>query len=45
MIKNKVSEQKLAKYFDVTGRALEMASKAMDPGRLSIAEDFLDMAV
>ena len=46
-INNVVTESKLDKYFDVTGRALKMCEKAMDKKskiRLKQAKDFYDMA-
>lgn len=43
-INNQISDQKLQKYFDVTGRALKMCEKALDEKRLKDAKDFLDMA-
>ena len=40
-----ITEEKLAKYFKITGEALEMAKKApKDEANLDKAEDFLDMA-
>lgn len=42
-----VTDEKLDKYFDVTGRALKKAGAAIDestPERLVQAKDFLDMA-
>jgi uncharacterized protein len=41
---DKIDAQKLKKYFDVTGRALELCRSAMDSKRLAEAKDFLDMA-
>jgi len=44
---DRVTEEKLNKYFDVTGGALKMCEKAMDkknPTRLKQAKDFFDMA-
>jgi len=44
---NKVTEEKLEKYFQVTGEALEKAKKFKIPENVDfnkIAEDFLDMA-
>jgi len=46
-IKDKVTVEKLDKYFDVTGRALKICKSAMDRStkeRLSQAKDFFDMA-
>ena len=43
---NEISDEKLAKYFDVTGRALKKI-KITDSGTINwkaAAEDFLDMA-
>lgn len=44
MINDKVTIEKLEKYFDVTGRALKMCKDAMDKKRISQAKDFYDMA-
>lgn len=41
---NSISDEKLAKYFLVTGKALEMCKDAFDHRRLKEAEDFYDMA-
>ena len=41
---NKISDDKLKKYFEITGKALKMCEKALDEKRLKDAEDFLDMA-
>jgi hypothetical protein len=41
---NTITKEKLAKYFDVTSRALKKAEEALDADRLEQAEDFLDMA-
>lgn len=42
---NVVTEKKLSKYFDVTGRAIEMIkNKGMDEKRLETAKDFFNMA-
>ena len=46
MCMNEITDEKLAKYFDVTGRALEKV-KLNDSGTIKwkeAAEDFLDMA-
>lgn len=39
-----VTDEKLATYFSVTGKALEMCKKHIDKKRKTQAEDFLDMA-
>ncbi len=39
-----ISDEKLQKYFAVTGKALEMCRNALDEKRLKDAKDFLDMA-
>jgi hypothetical protein len=41
---DKITKEKLAKYFDVTARALKKAGAALDESRLADAKDFLDMA-
>ena len=41
---NKITKQKLEKYFSITKEALEKAKNALDQTRLKEAEDFLDMA-
>ena len=42
---NKISKEKLEKYFDVTGKALDkVKSSPIDKRKKSIADDFLDMA-
>lgn len=41
---NRVTPERLAKYFDYTRRALEKAKKAIDKKREKVALDFLDMA-
>jgi hypothetical protein len=41
---DKVTSEKLEKYFSITGKALEMCKKALDKKRLRDAKDFLDMA-
>lgn len=41
---DKITKEKLAKYFSVTEKALEKAKNALDEERLEAAEDFLDMA-
>jgi len=46
-INSTVTEEKLEKYFQITKKALDMASKALDTSnkeRRSQAEDFLNMA-
>ena len=41
---NKITKEKLEKYFSVTEKALKMAKEAIDVDRLEQAEDFFDMA-
>ena len=42
---NTITEEKLNKYFDVTGRAIKMVTdKGFDKARKEQAEDFFDMA-
>lgn len=41
---NKITKEKLEKYFAITKQALEKASAALDDERIEQAEDFLDMA-
>ena len=43
-VNNIVSEEKLSKYFKITGAALEKCKNALDKKRLKEAKDFLDMA-
>ena len=44
-MKNTITKQKLERYFTVTKEALNMVKeKGLDKGRISEAEDFLDMA-
>jgi len=44
-INREVSNEKLEKYFQITGEALKMAKSAeKDKSRIKEAEDFLDMA-
>lgn len=43
-IKNLVTEEKLKKYFDITGEAIAICTSALDESRLDIAKDFLDMS-
>lgn len=43
-IKNKITDEKLKKYFEITGKALKMCEGALDEKRLKDAKDFLDMA-
>jgi len=43
-IKSTVTREKLTRYFDITGEALEKCKQALDESRLGDAEDFLDMA-
>jgi hypothetical protein len=44
MISDKITIEKLNKYFSITKEALDKAGKALDTTRLKEAEDFLDMA-
>ncbi len=39
-----VTDEKLDKYFDITGRAITACTSAIDMSREKIAKDFLDMA-
>ena len=41
---DKISAEKLERYFEVTGKALKMCENALDKKRLKDAKDFLDMA-
>lgn len=41
---NKITIEKLNKYFSITKEALDKAGKALDKTRLKEAEDFFDMA-
>jgi len=41
---NIITEEKLNKYFDITGEALAKAKEAFDHNRKKQAEDFFDMA-
>ena len=41
---DKITEEKLAKYFSITGQALKMCKDNLDKKRLKIAKDFFDMA-
>jgi hypothetical protein len=41
---NTIKEEKLKKYFEITGKALVMAKKALDNKRKAEAEEVLDMA-
>ena len=41
---NIVTQEKLQKYFEITGAALELCKKNLDTQRLKDAKDFLDMA-
>ncbi|MBN2367723.1 DUF357 domain-containing protein [Candidatus Woesearchaeota archaeon] len=43
-MQDKITEEKLKKYFSITKEALEMAKDKFDPERQSQAEDFFDMA-
>ena len=45
MVENKITEEKLDKYFQITGEALDkVKSTEMDTTRQENADDFLDMA-
>lgn len=39
-----ITDEKLAKYFEVTGKALEMVKTNLDETRIEDAKDFLNMA-
>ena len=39
-----ITNEKLEKYFEVTGKALNKAKEALNKEELAKAEDFLDMA-
>jgi uncharacterized protein len=41
---NTITKEKVEQYFNITKEALEKAKDAFDSERLSIAEDFFDMA-
>ncbi len=41
---NVIAKDKLKKYFEITGKALVMAKKALDSKRKAEAEEVLDMA-
>ena len=41
---DKITNEKLEKYFKITGEALKKAKNALDKERIKDAEDFLDMA-
>ena len=41
---NTITNEKLAKYFSVTGKALEMVKDKFDANRIKEAADFFDMA-
>ncbi|MCC7574470.1 DUF357 domain-containing protein [Candidatus Woesearchaeota archaeon] len=43
-MEKEITEQKLKKYFEVTGKALEKAKNAINKEEKEKAEDFLDMA-
>lgn len=43
-MKDKITDEKLDKYFEVTGKALKKAKDALNQQRLEEAKDFLDMA-
>jgi uncharacterized protein len=43
-MEKEITEQKLKKYFEVTGKALKMAKQAINNEEREKAEDFLDMA-
>lgn len=42
--RNKITSEKLQKYFSITQEALDKAEKAFDHQRKKEAEDFFDMA-
>ena len=42
-MEKEITEQKLKKYFEVTGKALEKAKNAINKEEKEKAEDFLDM--
>jgi len=44
MVQDKITDEKLDKYFSVTKKALDMASGKFDENRLEYAKDFFDMA-
>ncbi len=43
-MQKEITDEKLEKYFTVTGTALAMCKDAFDKNRLHEAEDFFDMA-
>ncbi|GIU69632.1 MAG: hypothetical protein KatS3mg002_0868 [Candidatus Woesearchaeota archaeon] len=43
-LKNKITQEKLQKYFFITGEALEKCKISMSKERLAEAKDFFDMA-
>jgi len=43
-VNDKITEDKLDRYFEITGKALKMCEVAMDKKRLKDAKDFFDMA-
>jgi uncharacterized protein len=43
-MQDKITKEKLDKYFSITKEALEMAKDRFDSSRLAEAEDFFDMA-
>ena len=43
-MKDKITKQKLDKYFSITGKALAMCKDRLEHKRLMEAKDFLDMA-
>ena len=43
-MKNEITEDKLKKYFSITGEALDKCKNSLDKKRLKDAKDFLDMA-
>lgn len=43
-MEKEITDEKLDKYFDVTGKALKKASVSLNKERIKEAKDFLDMA-
>lgn len=43
-MENKITDEKLERYFDITGRALKKAEVALNENEIERAKDFLDMA-
>ena len=45
MMEDRITKEKLEKYFSITGEAIEMIKKkGFDDNRKAMAEDFFDMA-